>query len=160
MWNRSGLPLVFPLVIQTPPGHDYHVLLSEAETDKPVLAAYRTGGVYFRVLVPPGRFHVQIARGTDWLDGERLFGAKTEYFQTPEPLTFKVTGMDRKDGHLIDLRDKAPGLLARADVGPVAICRGLRLDEVMPNDPLDAPVDVLSTPGGTLSFDVRAMQCL
>lgn len=123
MWNRSGLPLVFPLQVKTAPGHDYHVQLSDPESGKPVLAAFWSGGDFFRVLVPPGTFIVQIARGTDWQDDVALFGDETEYFLVADPLTFQITGMDRKEGHLIDLRDRAPGQLTQRDTRQVALCR-------------------------------------
>ena len=44
MWNRTGLPAVFPLQIKTTPGADYLVILSDAETDFDALAAYARGG--------------------------------------------------------------------------------------------------------------------
>jgi hypothetical protein len=106
MWNRTGLPAVFPLLVKTRPGRDYYMVLADAETGSAALAAYIKGGDFFRVLVPPGTYHVRFAYGLGWQGAERLFGPgdETGFYDLPEPQTFKVIGLARKSGHIIDLR--------------------------------------------------------
>ena len=104
MWNRTGLPLVFPLVVRTDPGRSYHVLLREVDTGEAALAAYIEGGRYFRVLTPPGTYRVEISHGQDWVSEEQLFGARTGLIRVAEPLTFQVESFTSKGGHFIDLR--------------------------------------------------------
>lgn len=126
MWQRTGLPAVFPLRVRTLPGADYYLTLREAESGADALAAYIEGGRFFRVLVPPGRFEVRFAFGTDWRGEDTLFGADTEFLALEAPLSFGVQGLARKNGHLIDLRDRADSLEAR--VVPQVDCQGLRFE--------------------------------
>ena len=56
MWNRTGLPAVFPLQVKTPPGQDHVLTLIDADTGTDALAAYIKGGAFFKVLVPPGTY--------------------------------------------------------------------------------------------------------
>ncbi|PZX15736.1 hypothetical protein LX81_02368 [Palleronia aestuarii] len=106
MWNRTGLPLVFPLQIRTDPGRDTVLVMRDAETGEAAVAGYIEGGRFFRILVPPGTYELDFATGTEWVDEETLFGAETRRFSFPEPLTFAVEGLARKSGHLIDLREE------------------------------------------------------
>src|SRR6056297_186762 len=66
MWNRTGLPAVFPLQVKTPPGQDYVLTLIDADTGADALAAYIEGGAFFKVLVPPGTFRLKFAAGDVW----------------------------------------------------------------------------------------------
>jgi hypothetical protein len=131
MWNRTGLPAVFPLQVKTSVGRDYVLLLSNAETNADVLAAYVVGGGFFRVLVPPGRFKVRFATGIRWEDENTMFGTEgeTQIVEMPEPLTFEVKGLAVKQGHLIDLTGYAAGETAQIPVAPVLICQDV---EVIP----------------------------
>lgn len=104
-WNRTGLPLVFPLHVLTEPGHSYFVKLREAESGKDALAAHFVGGNLFRVLCPPGDYRIAIARGQRWQDEDHLFGPETEIVDYPEPLTFETVGLRTRRGWLLDLRD-------------------------------------------------------
>lgn len=137
LWNRSGLPAVFPLQVQTAPGEDRSLLLIDAQTGEQVLAAFIEGGRFFRVLVPPGRYRVRLASGDMWAEGERVEGERAEGervesdagpeqrgFELPEPLTFEVTGAGRKAGYRIDLR----GGTDEVEVTSQGICQRLRLD--------------------------------
>ncbi|MEQ8256191.1 hypothetical protein [Roseovarius confluentis] len=104
MWNRTGLPLTFPLQVKSPPGADYIVTLTDNETDTQALAAYIRGGVFFRVLVPPGTYRLRFDYGTVWHSAEERFaGQKTLHLETP--LTFETRGIGRKAGHLVDLTE-------------------------------------------------------
>ncbi len=125
MWNRTGLPAVFPLQVKTRVGQDYVLLLSDAQTGADVLAAYIVGGRFFRVLVPPGTFTVRFASGVTWQGEESMFGrhGETQVIEMPDPLTFEVVGLRVKAGHLIDLRQAAPGEAAQLGHGPVRICQ-------------------------------------
>ena len=92
MWNRTGLPAVFPLQIKTPAGQDYFLTLIDNETGEDALAAYITGGAFFKVLVPPGIFRLSFATGDTWEGEEGLFGpgAETQLFKLRGPLIFKI----------------------------------------------------------------------
>ncbi len=144
MWNRSGLPLTFPLVLKTDPGEDYYVVLKDAGTGKAAMAAYARGGDFFRVLVPPGTFRIAIAAGTGWEGEERLFGPgdATRRFELPDTLTFRVRGLATKAGHVVDLREAPAGVLASSRVRAAEICGRVML---VPGDPLRAG-DILIDP--------------
>jgi len=119
MWNRSGLPAIFPLQVKTHPGKDYFLTLIDAETGKDTLAAFVYGGAFFKVLVPPGTFVVRFAVGDIWQGETNLFGpgAMTTVVELEKPLTFKVVGYGRKAGHLVDLTGNAPGQHVMAKIG-------------------------------------------
>lgn len=127
MWNRSGLPAVFPLIVKTSPGRDYFMVLTSVETGEAALAAYIRGGTFFRVLTPPGTYGLRFHYGNGWLGEERLFGpgAQTRVYELPEPLTFRTLGLSRKAGHIVDLRGAIGKGDALASVAPVAICQNL-----------------------------------
>lgn len=129
MWNRTGLPAVFPLQVKTLVGRDYVLLLSDPETDADVLAAYIVGGKFFRVLVPPGTFRVRFASGIRWQGEDAMFGrlGETEILEMAEPLTFEVIGLRTKAGHLIDLTDAGPGQMTQLTPVPTYICQTLDL---------------------------------
>ena len=105
MWNRSGLPAVFPLQVKTPAGRDYFLTLVEQGSGKEMLAAYIVGGTFFRVLVPPGVFTLRFASGEVWHGEALLFGSgtDTDVVELAEPLAFGVVGSGTKAGHLVDL---------------------------------------------------------
>ena len=126
MWSESELPRTFPLQVRTPPGRDAYLVLRDAATDAAVLGAYIEGGRFFRILVPPGTFVLDIAFGTDWQGREALFGPSTEVYAHPDPLDFGITGVGRKSGHLIDLRRTGPGIKAQAE--DIALCQRYALD--------------------------------
>ncbi|WP_298859666.1 hypothetical protein [uncultured Sulfitobacter sp.] len=132
MWNKTGLPAVFPLQVKTNSGKNYVLLLSDIETGADVLAAFITGGTFFRVLVPPGTYRVRFASGVSWRDDGTMFGAfgKTRIIEMPEPMTFKVLGLSRKAGHLIDLTETDLGRLTQVDL---SICQTVSwLEEMGP----------------------------
>ena len=56
IWNRSGLPAVFPLQVKTLSGRDFVLTLVDEDTRLEALAAYIVGGAFFKVLVPPGTY--------------------------------------------------------------------------------------------------------
>lgn len=135
LWNRTGLPAVFPLQIKTNPDFDYLVTLRDADTDVAALAAYIKGGKFFQVLVPPGRFALEFAAGAQWQNETILFGpgGATHRFNLAEPLTFAVRGVAIKAGHLvdltrIDLSSNAPRLAENSIVSPSAICQTIARD--------------------------------
>lgn len=160
MWHRSGLPAVFPLQVKTLGPQDYYVTLTDAETDKTVLAAYIEGGRFFRVLVPPGTFEVRFAFGNIWQGEEDLFGAddSTGMFEMPKPLTFGVRNFNTKGGHLVDLRDLSPGLEARIGPKDMLVCQGLRLvvEEKLEEDRMEAHWHWAAR---EWRYEVRTRQC-
>lgn len=111
LWNRTGLPAVFPLQIRTDPGSDWTVTLHDAVTGAPALSAAFTGGEFFRVLVPPGTFRV-------------VMNAGGEVFTLERTLTFEVQGIGRKVGHLVDLRGRS---LHEPEYAGLSICQHLRV---------------------------------
>ncbi len=88
---------------QDEPGRRLPASSSRCRTGENVLAAYIRGGEFFRVLVPPGRYELLFASGSDWRGEAALFGPATQRFELDAPLDFQAK-MSRKDGHLIDLR--------------------------------------------------------
>ena len=120
LWNRTGLPAVFPLQVQTLEGEDRSLLLTDAATGEAALAAFIEGGRFFRVLVPPGSYRVRLAAGDLW---EEDAEPEAHGVELPEPLTFEITGAGRKAGYRIDLRKAG-----EAQVTSQGICQSLRLD--------------------------------
>ncbi len=139
MWNRTGLPLVFPLQVRSAPGNDYVVTLLDTDTGTPLLAAYIRGGSFFSVLVPPGTFDVTFATGVLWRGEDEQFGPgdSTRRFSLPEPLTFGVKGIGTKAGHIVDITGEAQGEVAQATVGAQSICQ--RLERVQGQQRLQKP---------------------
>lgn len=125
MWNKSGLPAVFPLQVKTAPGADYVLLLTDDASGEEVLAAFLVGGQFFRVLVPPGNFRVRFATGMQWQGDDAMFGqqGQTLIIEMPEPLTFEVRGLRTKAGHLIDLTKTVAGQMAQTQPVPQRICQ-------------------------------------
>ncbi len=130
MWNRSGLPAVFPLQVKSPEGADYFLVLSGSGGD--ALAAYIRGGVFFKVLVPPGQYVLRFAIGTGWLGEARLFGPDTAVLELPEPLEFAVRGTGIKAGHLVTLTGEPLHGGLRADVEGQFVCQLAGLEGVKP----------------------------
>lgn len=127
MWNRTGLPAVFPLQVKTPPGQDHVLTLIDADTGTAALAAYIKSGAFFKVLVPPGTFRLQFAFGHVWHGQEDLFGPDTRVFELRRPLTFETRGLGIKAGHVVDLSTRRPGEVAADRVKDQLICQSFRL---------------------------------
>ncbi|MEW2913783.1 hypothetical protein [Leisingera sp. JC11] len=137
MWNRTGLPAVFPLQVKTPEGADYYLVLSGRGGD--ALAAYIRGGAFFKVLVPPGRYALRFASGRVWQGEERLFGPDTVVFELPEALDFAVRDAGIKAGHLVSLtREPLSGGL-RAEVKGQYVCQIASLEGPEPVQLLPGP---------------------
>lgn len=130
LWNRTGLPAVFPLQVKSQAGRDYVVTLIDSETDTAALAAYIQGGDFFRVLVPPGTYRVRFATGLVWQGEQALFGsgALTEHFELKAPLTFEIRNPGIKGGHIIDLSTAAPGQMAQAETSELLMCQTVRTE--------------------------------
>ncbi|WP_162933066.1 hypothetical protein [Roseovarius sp. EL26] len=128
MWNRTGLPAVFPLQVKAPPGQDYFLTLIDVETDEDALAAYIIGGDFFKVLVPPGEFRLRFAAGMDWKGEEFLFGPgkQTHIFELNETLTFEIRNLTIKAGHVVNLLKIEFGQVAQSSVKEQLICQSLR----------------------------------
>lgn len=102
MWNKTGLPAVFPLQVKTNPGRDFILTLIDQDTGTEALAAFIEGGEFFRVLVPPGSYRLRFDYGAVWHGDEQRF-ANPDTIELEDPLTFEVRGIGRKAGHLVDL---------------------------------------------------------
>lgn len=128
LWNRTGLPAVFPLQVKTLAGQDYYLTLLDAETGAEAMAAYIRGGAFFKVLVPPGVYRLRFAAGNVWQGEEDLFGPgdKTERFELRNPLRFETRGLGVKAGHIVNLRNRQPGLFAEATLKEHLICQSFR----------------------------------
>ncbi len=137
MWNRTGLPAVFPLQVKTPAGQDYFLTLINDETGEDALAAYLEGGEFFRVLVPPGIFRLNFAAGDVWQGEEALFGSgkNTRTFELEKPLTFKIRGLGAKAGHLVNLLEVGAGEVVEAAVKDQMICQTVRSEFPTPSYP-------------------------
>jgi hypothetical protein len=126
LWNKTGLPAVFPLQVKTLPGRDHVVTLIDAETGEEALAAYIRGGAFFRVLVPPGVYRLRFASGKHW-QGEALFfgeGPDIEVFELRRVLRFETRGLGTKAGHIVDLRGRG----TEAQITEQRICQSFRPD--------------------------------
>lgn len=128
MWNRSGLPAVFPLQVKTAPGYDYRVTLFESETGEAALAAFINGGDFFKVLVPPGTYILNFDYGKDWQGEAEGFARDQGQFSLDDPLSFEIRGTDRKAGHVVDLTEFKPGQRVMAEIRQQSICQTLRTD--------------------------------
>jgi hypothetical protein len=130
MWNRTGLPAVFPLQVKTSAGRDNVVTLYDAGTGEAALAAFIKGGALFKVLVPPGVFIVSFATGETWEGEEKLFGpgAATQVFTLPEPLTFEVRGFGVKAGHMVDITETPSQEVTEIEIKDQLICQSLRFE--------------------------------
>lgn len=130
MWNRSGLPAVFPLQVKTSPGQDYFLTLIDQETDDAALAAYIEGGAFFKILVPPGVFRLKFAAGDVWQGEDDLFGpgADTDHFELRTPLTFETRGLGIKAGHVVSLLERRPGEIAQITLKDQLICQSIRVE--------------------------------
>lgn len=129
MWNRTGLPAVFPLQVKTSEGRDYVVTLYDAETGEAALAAFIQGGDFFKILVPPGDFTVSFATGKTWRGEEELFGlgVETQVFTLAEPLTFEIRGVGIKAGHVVDISETPSGEDSDIEVKDQLICQSSRV---------------------------------
>lgn len=136
MWNRTGLPLTFPLQVKTAPGADYIVTLRDAETGDPALAAYIRGGQFFRVLVPPGTYNARFDYGTVW-QGDQAGFADQKTLTLKDALTFEIRGIGRKAGHLVDLTgmDLDRSTASAPQVRDQALCQ-VAQSEIRSNCPL------------------------
>lgn len=130
IWNRSGLPAVFPLQVKTSAGQDYFLTLLDEESRKEALAAYIVGGEFFKVLVPPGKYTLQFLFGDVWRGGKHPFGlgSNTGDFELEDPLTFKIYGAGTKAGHLVDITEIQRGQAIQAKVKGQFICQALRTE--------------------------------
>jgi len=126
LWNRTGLPLVFPLQVATADGVDLRLTLIDAETGAPALAAAIEGGRFFRVLTPPGAYLVHLGRPQGDAEGLALFG----------PLRFAVRDHDRKGGYRVDLtRLMIDGAIT---IAPFDLCQGVGIERLpRPQAPFD-----------------------
>ena len=130
MWNRTGLPAVFPLQVKTPAGQDYFLTLIDDKTGEDALAAYIVGGAFFKVLVPPGVFRLSFAVGDVWQGEDRLFGPgeNTRFFELKTPLTFEIRNLGTKAGHLVNISELKPGQIVEAAVKDQLVSQSLRTD--------------------------------
>ncbi|NDR57627.1 hypothetical protein [Aliiruegeria sabulilitoris] len=122
-WNRSGLPAVFPLQVKTREGQDFFLTLEEADTGTPVMGAHIEGGRFFKLLVPPGTYHLRFdpaEKGASLLQGLRL----------PEPLIFQTRGSGKKAGHIVDISELTSDRPDGAKIRPQSICQVLEQDIV------------------------------
>jgi hypothetical protein len=159
LWNRTGLPAVFPLQVKTPPGPDYHLTLIDTQTGEAALAAYINGGAFFRVLVPPGTFRLRFATGRDWQVEDILFGEgeATHHFELRRPLTFETRGLGTKAGHIVTLTPGTSDEITRAARKDQFICQSFRPGFASPaRSPLDRRADQGVRRKGDLS-DSEAM---
>ncbi|MER5171321.1 hypothetical protein [Thioclava kandeliae] len=100
---HSTLPRTFPLIVKTAADRDAYLELWAEGGDHPVLTAYARAGQPFRVLVPPGSYHIRAFSGQDWQGEDKLFGKETTETDLSGALEFSVEGYARKEGWIVDL---------------------------------------------------------
>lgn len=150
MWQDTGLPAVFPLIVKSNPGSDIYMTLHDPETKQNKLAAYIVGGNFFKVLVPPGTYDIRFAAGAEWQGEEALFGADTRRFNLHKALNFKVQGLSSKAGHLIDL--------TKSIAAPVVEARYFCQDYTLAHGPRPLPPFDDSQDFGTRLTDPSVLQ--
>lgn len=156
MWNKTGLPAVFPLQVKTVPGHDYMMTLVDTETHEPALAAFITGGDFFKVLVPPGNYDVRFASGREWQGEAELFGKdQTTLFVLDRPLRFAVMDFATKLGHVVDftLSEETVSVEARFVCQRIGVARFARPQA--PFDDQDSYATRLRDEGALAQFPNR-----
>lgn len=156
MWNKTGLPAVFPLQVKTSPGQDYMMTLVDAETQAPALAAFIEGGQFFKVLVPPGDYDVRFATGARWQGEADLFGKdETTLFFLDGSLRFAVMDFATKLGHVIDFTASQDVITVK----PQFICQRISAAEIArpqaPFDDLDGYATRLTDEGALVRFPNR-----
>jgi len=137
IWRDSPLAASFPLVVKTPAGQDFYLVLEDAETGQAVLDAGIEGGRFFRVLVPNGRYVLDFTYGTRGPDGR--FGEDAGRLRIATPLDFSVQGVGRKQGHVVTLSPAE-------DSFDVAVKGQDLCQRVLWLDPPPAPGDWLAPP--------------
>ncbi len=127
MWNRTGLPAVFPLQVTTPGGRDYVLTLIDETTGTAALAAYIEGGAFFKVLVPPGAYRLRFAAQHvgESTGAQAATDPSTEVFELDMPLTFEIRNPGIKAGHLVQLTATADGGIT-AQTAARLICQTTR----------------------------------
>lgn len=163
MWNRTGLPAVFPLQDKTAVVQDYLLQLKDAQTGDTALAAYINGARFFRVLVPPGTYDVQIAYGAKWQDEAALFGADgpTQTVSLSVPLIFAVRNFSTKGCHMLNLSELAPGQEPRIKGAPQMLCQSYRFARRMAPrvarapETWPGPLEVFATPLEALEAELN-----
>jgi hypothetical protein len=138
IWNRSGLPATFPLVVKSAPGQDYVLFVDDPGTDTPVMAGYIHGGDHFRLLLPPGRWQLRFAYGTEWQGEDNLFGPRTGWTRTETPLDFRIIGIDRRRAYVVTLIEQ-DGTVRIADARPDAECQMVLWDSEIREWPEELP---------------------
>lgn len=151
MWNRSGLPATFPLVVKTPAGDDYVLFVADPQDGRAVMAGYIRGGEFFRLLLPPGEWRLRFAHGRDWQGEDDLFGAGTAWIEPPQPLDFRLLGLDRRRAYVVTLGEGDDGTTV-ADARADAECQLVLWDSRNRDWPEDGPEDRPGTSPGDLDL--------
>lgn len=131
LWNKTGLPAIFPLQVKTGAGVDTQVTLVDAAEGTDALSAFIEGGRFFQVLVPPGTYVLEFVQ---W-DGSRPEVSHAEpppsrSFVLDRVLTFEVRDGSVKAGHVVDLTDLETGIM----LADRFVCQRYRVDR--PSRPL------------------------
>ncbi|MEM1074373.1 MAG: hypothetical protein AAGI36_07945 [Pseudomonadota bacterium] len=165
MWNRTGLPATFPLQIKTLAGQDYVLVLVDADSGAESLAAFITGGRFFKVLVPPGTYEVVLTYGDVWQGDVDGYGAAAQYIVLPEALTFEVREGRIRSGHLVDLTQRARDGRLLVTVKDQSICQRWALTDlprpIVDHDPDDDAYEPRVRNGGRFPearFDTNRLQ--
>jgi hypothetical protein len=84
----SDYSAAVPLRIESSPGSNYFVKISDAKDDRPVISFFVHGGRDLHARVPIGLFKIKDAAGTRWCGEHNLFGADTTIEAGNEPKAF------------------------------------------------------------------------
>lgn len=167
LWRDTPLSAQFPLVVKTEPGRLFYLRLLDAETGKSVLAAGIEGGRFFRVLVPNGRYVVDIAYGQEWLDEARGFAPDdgAGRLQIEPALEFSVEGVARKAGHVVGLTPARDDAGFEVTLHGQSVCQRIEIEQVPDPDP-DLPAARAARgwaerdlPAGAWDLKIRRVIC-
>lgn len=153
IWNRSGLPATFPLIVKSRPGDDYALFVTDPEDGAEVMAGYVRGGEFFRLLLPPGEWRLRFAHGREWQGEDDLFGAETEWIEVPRPLDFRLLGVDRRRAYVVTLGER-DGAVAVTDARAGVECQLVLWDSENREWPEDMPATGPATGPATRPGDV------
>lgn len=138
MWNHSGLPATFPLVVKTPHGEDYVMFVANPEDGAAVMAGYIRGGDFFRLLLPPGDWRLRFASGKEWQGENGLFGTATDWIELQQVLDFRVLGINRRRAYVVTLAEQN-GTMKSVDARAGTECQRLLWDSTNREWPEDLP---------------------
>lgn len=115
--NLNQQQAIAPLEIQSQPGSDYFVKVTNQSTGEDVSTIYIRGGENASITVPLGTYEIKYASGENWYGEDKLFGKDTTYSKADELFTFSDTGY-QITGYTITLYTVVDGNLQTVGIDP------------------------------------------